>query len=166
MLHLRHSLIGAWLWLKREKGPDGSGPVMRPSADLTMKGLKGDGISMKKPATKSVARPARDSSNECGHHRGPPHVDPSGRINFFRAKKNRTRSMRGAAVGVWPLMLRIGGVDSVHTFGFGLGRTSVVSGRIRHVSGGAQCLQRLECGSSPTSGTCFPSSEGVFALMC
>jgi hypothetical protein len=113
---------------------------------------------MKTPATKSAARPARDSSNECGHHRVPPRVDPSGRINFFRTKKNRTPSMRGAAVGVWPLMLRIGGVDSVHTFGFGLGRTSVGSGRIPHVSAGAQCLQGLECSSSPTSGTCFPCS--------
>jgi hypothetical protein len=83
-----------------------------------------------------------------------------GSINLLRIKKRRTPSMRGAAVGVGPLLRRFVGVDSVHKFGFGLGRTLVGSGRIPHVSAGGQCLQGLECSSSPTSGTCFPSSEG------
>jgi hypothetical protein len=139
---------------------------MRLSADRTMDGLKGGGIAVKTPPTKSAARPAQDSSNECGHYRMPSRVHPSRRINFLSTKKNRTSSMRGAAVGVGPLMGRIGGVDSVHTFGFGLGRTSVGSGRIRHVSGSSQCLQGLECSSSPTSGTVDPLVRGVFALTC
>jgi hypothetical protein len=43
------------------------------------------------------------------------------------------------------------GVDTVHTLGVGPGRTGAGLGRIPHVSGGAQCLQGLEYGSSPTS---------------
>ena len=54
----------------------------------------------------------------------------------------------------WPIW----GVYKVHTLGFGSGRTGAGSGRIPHVSGGAQCLQGRECSSSPTSGTCFPCS--------
>jgi len=50
------------------------------------------------------------------------------------------------------------GVYKVHTLGFGSGRTGVGPGRIPHVSGGVQCLQGQERGSSPTSGTCFPCS--------
>ena len=46
-------------------------------------------------------------------------------------------------------------VRNVHTRGFGLGRIGVGSGRIAHVSGTSQCLQGLECSSSPTSGTVF-----------
>ena len=42
---------------------------------------------------------------------------------------------------------------NVHTLGLGLGRTGVGSGRIPRVSAGAQCLQGLECSSSPTLGT-------------
>ena len=56
------------------------------------------------------------------------------------------------------------GVDTVHTMGFGPGRTSEGSGRIPYVSAGSQCLQGLEGSSSPTSGTQTPSSEGLFAL--
>jgi hypothetical protein len=55
-------------------------------------------------------------------------------------------------------------VDNVHTFSFGLGRTSVGSGRIPHVSAGVQCLRGRECGSSPTSGTVFPQVNGLFLL--
>jgi hypothetical protein len=54
-----------------------------------------------------------------------------------------------------------GGVHNVHTLGFGLGRTGAGLGRIPYVSVGVQCLQGLEPGSSPTSGTCFPCS-GAF----
>jgi len=82
---------------------------------------------------------------------------PAGSI-FSGQRSTHTFSLRGAAVGVMPLKRRIGGVDSVHTFGFGPGRTGVGSGRIPYVSGGVQCLQGMESGSSPTSGTCFPCS--------
>ena len=44
------------------------------------------------------------------------------------------------------------------------GRIGVGSGRIPHVSGGAQCLQGLECSSSPTSGTAFPLVRGGFCF--
>lgn len=52
----------------------------------------------------------------------------------------------------------------VHTRGFGLDRTGVGSGWIRHVSGTSQCLHGLESGSSPTSGTCFPCSGACWPL--
>ena len=117
---------------------------------------------MKTPETKGAARPALESATSAGMTRLPPRVDSSGKTNLLRTKKNRTHSMQGAAVGVRPLMRRIGGVDSVHTFGFGLGRTSVGSGRIRHVSGSSQCLQGLESGSSPTSGTRVSAAGGLF----
>ena len=35
-----------------------------------------------------------------------------------------------------------------------------------YVFGTSQCLQGLECGSSPTSGTADPLVSGVFALTC
>ena len=130
---------------------------MRLSADRTMKGLKG-GITMKIPATKSSARPAQDSRNERGHD---PVAVTRGllRLDQFSQDKAAPHPFDpGSAAGVRPLMRRIGGVDTVHTSAVGLGRTSVGSGRIPHVSGGAQCLQGRESGSSPTSGTCFPCS--------
>ena len=57
---------------------------------------------------------------------------------------------------------RFGGVDSVHTLGRGLGRTGAGLARIPHVSAGSQCLQELESGSSPTSGTVLPQVRGLF----
>jgi len=57
-------------------------------------------------------------------------------------------------------------VDSVNTFGFGSGRTSAGLPRIPHVFAGSRCFQGPECGSSPTSGTHSPSSEGVLLLTC
>ena len=59
-----------------------------------------------------------------------------------------------------------GGVDNVHTFAVGLGRIGGGSGRIPHVSGTSQRSQGLECSSSPTLGTHYPSSEGFLLLMC
>jgi hypothetical protein len=47
-------------------------------------------------------------------------------------------------------------------------RTGSYVGRIgpdSHVSEGAQCLQREECGSSPASGT-FSHVRGVFCFRC
>ena len=55
--------------------------------------------------------------------------------------------------------------DKVHTFGFGLGRTTVELLWIPYVSAGAQCLPGLECSSSPTSGTCFPCSGACGPLL-
>ena len=52
------------------------------------------------------------------------------------------------------------GVDSVHTSGLGLGLTGAGLGRIPYLSEGVQCLQGLEPGSSPTSGTVFPQVRG------
>jgi hypothetical protein len=60
----------------------------------------------------------------------------------------------------------IGGVDNVNASRFLLGRSSAELLRIPDVFAGSQCLQGLECSSSPTSGTQTPSSEGVFALTC
>ena len=51
-----------------------------------------------------------------------------------------------------------GAVDNVNRFDLGSGRISAGLARIRHVFWTFQCLQGLECGSSPTSGTCFPCS--------
>jgi hypothetical protein len=59
-----------------------------------------------------------------------------------------------------------GGVHNVHTFGFGLGRTCVGSGRFTHVFGTSQCFQGLEYGSSPTSGTVFSQVSGFLSLCC
>ena len=81
---------------------------------------------------------------------------------FCPTETCRALSMRGAAVWGRPLVGRIGGVDSVHTLGHGLGRIGDVLARTRHVSGEVQCLQGLEPGSSPTSGTMFPQFSGGF----
>jgi hypothetical protein len=92
--------------------------------------------------------------------------DPVRRPNC-RKHNEKPRSLSGYAVVGWNAQEReFGSVHIVHTFGVGLGRTGVGSGRIPHVSGGVQCLRGLECGSSPTSGTHSPSSEGVLLLMC
>ena len=53
------------------------------------------------------------------------------------------------------------GVHNVHTPGFGPGRTGAGLCRIPYVSSGVQCLQGLEPGSSPTSGTVDPLVRGV-----
>lgn len=50
--------------------------------------------------------------------------------------------------------------------GLGLVHTGVGSGRIPHVSAGAQRLEGLKCSSSPTSGTRDPLVRGDFALTC
>jgi hypothetical protein len=55
------------------------------------------------------------------------------------------------------------GVDNVNRLGLGLGRTSAGLARMRYVFGSSQCLQGLECGSSPTSGTVFPQVRGFLA---
>jgi len=57
-------------------------------------------------------------------------------------------------------------VHIVHTLAFGSGRTPAGLARIAYVFGSSQWLQGLESGSSPTSGTRYPSSEGFSLLMC
>jgi hypothetical protein len=63
-----------------------------------------------------------------------------------------------------PLFLRCccrkakGGVQNVHTRGFGSGRTGGGLGRIAEVFAGVASLQGKKHGSSPTSGTYFPCS--------
>lgn len=57
-------------------------------------------------------------------------------------------------------------VDSVHTFRFGSGLKDVGLGGISYVFAGSQCLQGLESGSSPTSGTVFPQVSGFLAFEC
>ena len=54
-------------------------------------------------------------------------------------------------------------MDSVHTLGLELGSTGAGLGRTPYVSAGVQCLQGLEPGSSPTSGTVFPQVSGFLA---
>ena len=56
------------------------------------------------------------------------------------------------------------GVHIVHTLGFGSGRTGAGLGRIPYVWAGVPCLQGLEPGSSPTSGTVFPQVRGFLVL--
>jgi hypothetical protein len=63
--------------------------------------------------------------------------------------------------GTSPFQVR--GVDTVNTFDFRPGRTSVGSRRIQHVFAGSQCLQGEECSSSPTSGTVFSQVRGCRA---
>jgi hypothetical protein len=68
-------------------------------------------------------------------------------------KMNRVPSYEDAVLLWSALKGDFGGVHTVHTLGVGPGRMGVGTGRIPHVSGGAQCLQGLECSSSPTLGT-------------
>jgi hypothetical protein len=69
----------------------------------------------------------------------------------------------GSAAVAWSCTksVRKGGVDNVNRFGPGLGRTSAGLARIAYVFWSSQCLQGLECGSSPTSGTVFSLFRGL-----
>lgn len=73
---------------------------------------------------------------------------------------NAFRAIRGAEVG------KKEGVHNVHTLGFGSCRTPAGLCRIAYVSAGVQCLQGLEPGSSPTSGTVFSLVRGLGASDC
>jgi hypothetical protein len=77
------------------------------------------------------------------------------RLNVHLAGMKLARLRRGAAVEMDVATWQKRSVDNVHTFGFGSGRTSAGLTRIAYVFGSSQCLQGLECGSSPTSGTVF-----------
>ena len=148
----------------RGDGSEGLRPVMRLSTLQTMKGINGGGTDMKSLAIKSPAWHAQQSPTSEGMTRPLPVVESDGRVIYVDTEKCRTLSMRVRLFGGRPLVGRIGGVDSVHTFGHGLGRTGAGLGRIPYVSAGVQCLQGLESGSSPTSGTAFPQVRGVFGL--
>jgi hypothetical protein len=121
---------------------------------------------VKSLATESPVRPAQKSRKTEGTTRSLPLVESDGRVNFVNTEKCRTLSMHGAAVGGRPLVGRIGGVDSVHTLGLGLGRTGAGLGRFPFVWAGGQCLQGSESGSSPTSGTVFSQVGGFLSSCC
>ena len=57
-------------------------------------------------------------------------------------------------------------MDNVHTFRLGPSLTSLGLLQSPHVSAGSQCLQGLEDGSSPTSGTADPLVGGAFCFTC
>ena len=85
-------------------------------------------------------------------------VDSSDGISFHRDNGLPHPLDGGAAVRPRHLKQGIEGVDTVHTLAVGLGRTTAGLGRTGDVFGGVASIQRLEPGSSPTSGTCFPCS--------
>ena len=137
-------------------------PVMQRSADRTMNDSKGGDIVMERLEAEHAVLHARDSATGTGGTRLQPPLYFSSWIKFFRAKEASHPVDAGCgSLGEAFSRARVGGVDSVHTLGHGLGRTGAGLGRIPHVSAGVQCLQGLEPGSSPTSGTCFPCS-GAF----
>ena len=115
---------------------------------------------MKSLATDSPAWSAQEPEMNEGMTSLLPLVESDGWVIVVKTENGRTLSLRGAAVWGRPLVGRAGGVDSVHTLGLGLGRTGAGLGRIAYVSAGVQCLQGLEPGSSPTSGTVFPQVRG------
>ena len=119
---------------------------------------------MQSLATDSLARSAQEPALSEDMTRLLPHVESYGLFNNVATEKCRTLSMRGAAVWGRPLMVRLRGVDSVHTLGPGLGRTGAGLGRIAEVFGGVADIQGLEPGSSPTSGTVFPQVRGLFCV--
>ena len=141
-------------------------PVMQRSADRTMNDSKGGDVVMERLEAEHAVLHARDSATGTGGTRLQPPLYFFSWIKFFRAKKRRTLSMRGAAVWGRPLVGRELGVWTVSTLwvtdwaGTGAGL-----GRIPHVSAGVQCLQGLEPGSSPTSGTCFPCSGAFWCFV-
>jgi hypothetical protein len=92
---------------------------------------------MRSLATDSPARSAQEPAMSEGMTRLLPHVESYGFFNIVETEKCRTPSMRGC--GWVPLAGRIGGVDSVHTLGHGLGRTGAGLGRIPYVSAGGPC---------------------------
>ena len=115
--------------------------------------------------TQCAVRAWRVVGNERGQDPVAYGVDLLRQDQVFRGGEEAARlSMQGAAIWRRPLEGRIGGVDNVHTLGRGLGHTGAGPARTRHVSGGVQCLQALEPGSSPTSGTVFPQFRGFLVF--
>jgi hypothetical protein len=139
---------------------------MRLSAHRTMNGLKGGGIANEDTSDQRVPRgPPKTPATSVGKTGCRQACTPPAESNFSGQRRTAPRRCGVRQLAGRPLLRRIGGVDRVHTFAFGLGRTSVGSGRIPHVSAGAQCLQGLECSSSPTSGTVFPQVRGFLVFL-
>jgi hypothetical protein len=149
--------------LVRDQRLKGRRPVMLRSADRIMISLKGGDVGMESLEAGHAVLHAQDSAPGAGGTRLQPRLNSPAGSTLFWATKCRTLSMRGAAVWGRPVVGRSGGVDSVHTLGRGLGRTGVGLGRIADVSWSCQCLEGLEPGSSPTSGTVL-SLQGLVGL--
>jgi hypothetical protein len=124
---------------------------------------EGGGIAMKGLEAKSPAPLAQEFAASVVMTRLPSCVDSSGRIVFLGLRRTAPVDAGCRSWRVAPETENWGCGQCPHP-GFGPGRTGVGSGRIPYVSGGSQCLQGLECSSSPTSGTCFPSSEACGPL--
>jgi hypothetical protein len=112
---------------------------------------------MKSLAAESPAWSVQEPAMSEGMSRLLPLRESDGRVNYVNTEKCRTLSGRVRQFGE-ALVGKIGGVDSVHTLGLGLGRTGAGLARIPYVLAGVQYLQGLEPGSSPTSGTRFHCS--------
>jgi hypothetical protein len=94
-------------------------------------------------------------------------VRPGWRLGYVvSTKKGRIHSIWVRSLVLKAVKRRNWRVDNVHTRVFGSGRMLVGSGRIPHVSAGAQCSQGGEFSSSPTSGTTFSLVRGDFASTC
>ena len=141
-------------------------PVMQRCADGIMNGLKGGDVVMESREAEHAVLHAQDSATSAGMTRLQPRLDFSSRIKFFRAKKRRTLSMRGAAVWGRPLVGRSGGVDSVHTLGLGLGRTGAGLGRIPYVFGGSPVFARAGTRFESHLGHVFSLFRGLWASEC
>ena len=90
--------------------------------------------------------------------------EPAGWKTAPERSRRRTRNCRAPRFGGARQSLGVaqicqkGAVDNVNRFDLGSGCTSAGLARIRYVFWTFQCLQGLECGSSPTSSTYFPCS--------
>ena len=107
------------------------------------------GATARGRALRSMPQARLESRIVCQHNKEPHPFN----VGCGRSLESLKRQIRGR-------------VDNVNTFGFGLGRRSAGLGRIRYVFWSSLCLQGLECGSSPTSGTVDPLVRGVFPLPC
>jgi hypothetical protein len=135
---------------------------MQECADGIMNGLKGRDVVMESPEAERAVLRARDSATGAGRTRLQPPVVLFQQDRVFQDKEaphpvdGGCGSLGEASGGEnW-------GVDSVHTLGRRLGRTGAGLARIPYVSAGVQCLQGVEPGSSPTSGTVFSLLRGLF----
>ncbi len=101
-----------------------------------------------------------------GATRSRPRPNLSGRIGFFTAKRRRALSVRGAAVSGRASGRQKRGCGQCPHLGLRLGPYNGRTGPDCAGFPRSQCLQGLESGSSPTSGTCFPRSEALLLSYC
>ena len=99
---------------------------------------------MKSRATSSPARSAHAPYVSEGMARLLSLGESYGWVNFVKTKEAPHPVKAGCGILGEALVGRIGGVDSVHTLGPGLGRTGAGLGRIPYVLAGVQCLQGRE----------------------